>query len=165
MPSESDEFLPLLPAGLHSMSLRDIERLCVDDVRFTHSSTRSSLFRAISDVVFECDQLEIPGSVWINGSFLTEKLDPADADLCLRIRNEVYDYGSREQVACIDWITSSALYLSQRVDGYLLVEYPFNHANFAIGVENLSYWKKQFGKSRLGVEKGIAVVELTGRST
>ena len=119
---------------------------------------------AIRRVVARCEDAAVLGTIWVNGSFLTEKMNPRDVDLCLRIRHEVYDYGTREQVSCIDWLTSKSLYASARIDGYLLVEYPFNHQHFAIGVANLNYWKGQFGSSRKGVAKGIAVLELVKRN-
>lgn len=156
----SDESDPLLPAGVHVTALDEVRALCVEAESFAGSPNRAHLFRTLAERISELRSVRVIGALWINGSFLTAKLDPRDVDVCLRIQHTAYDNGSPAQIAAIDTLLSDETFARDRIDGYLLVEYPANHPNHDLGAENLRYWLHQFGKSRSGVPKGIAVVEL-----
>jgi hypothetical protein len=58
------------------MSLTDLEELCVR--RFPQSRTGEEIVNGLRSVIQRAVQTGIDGEVWINGSFLTEKIDPAD---------------------------------------------------------------------------------------
>lgn len=117
----------------------------------------------LASVVDRLNQLGISGELWVDGSFLTEKVDPDDVDLTLRIQAHVYDNGTTQQTDYMDALCQ--LYPSQKIDAYLQIEWPIVHKNYAIGKGNYDYWKNQWGRSRNGVAKGIAVIELTRRQT
>ena len=51
-------------------------------------------------------QAGIVGELWINGSFLTEKVDPEDVDASLRISSALWDNASEEQRAVLEWLAS-----------------------------------------------------------
>lgn len=155
-----DEFEPLLSEGLHPHSLSELRALCVEDTRFSQSTTRAELMDRLESVIAKLNDHDIVGEAWIGGSFLTAKLDPEDVDLCLRIPGGILDSGTQRQADCIEWITSDVLYQSQKIDGYLLIEYPATHINYAAGKANFQYWRGHLGKSRMGMQRGIAVVKL-----
>lgn len=58
----------------------------------------------------------------------------------------------------MEWLTE--IWESEKIDGYLHLEWPEGHAEYELGQENFRIWKKQWGFSRHGVPKGIAVVKL-----
>ena len=39
----------------------------------------------------------IQGEIWVNGSFLTEKVDAKDVDLILRVQGEFYDSAASDE--------------------------------------------------------------------
>jgi uncharacterized protein DUF6932 len=77
------EFPPLLPAGFHEMPLPALRHLCVDG--FPLSTVRAGLMGGIEAICGSLSTALVPASVWIDGSFMTQKIDPADVDLAVRL--------------------------------------------------------------------------------
>jgi hypothetical protein len=71
--------IPLLPMGLHEMDLDELRRLCVDG--FPTSTNRRYLADAFEELVDALVECGLSCEIWVNGSFLTSKLDPADLDV------------------------------------------------------------------------------------
>lgn len=160
-PSSVPDFPPLLPPGRHDMSLEGLRALCVTS--FPLSTTRSRIMAGLEAIVAKLESEGIVGELWIDGSFLTHKMDPADADLVLRVEAEVYDNGTDEQRETIDWLGSN-LSSSHRCDSYVFLVWPHAHPNYWIGEYMEAYWMRQWGFSRELTMKGIAVVLLSGGS-
>jgi hypothetical protein len=155
---DQSEYAPLLPAGFHEMTLIDLYVLCVNSQRFSDSMSRNRIMARLERAIQSLIANSIPGEVWVNGSFLTEKIDPEDVDVSIRVDGDFYDMATAQQRQILRWITEIAD--SEKIDGYLHLEWPVGHPHHAIGVENYEYWKKQWGISRSGVAKGIAVLKL-----
>ena len=102
----------------------------------------------------------IVGEVWVNGSFLTQKIDPADIDFLLCVSADLYDNGTAEQHRLFTLIGEQGLRDQNHCDSYLLVEWATGHALHAAGADLRLYWQKQFGRDRSGRKKGIAVLPL-----
>jgi uncharacterized protein DUF6932 len=92
---QKQEFPPLLPRGFH---VREIPALHGEFVEaFPESETRESL---LSDMVALVDQLQkekIVGDIWLDGSFVTEKVNPNDIDFILVVESSLYDEGTAAQ--------------------------------------------------------------------
>jgi len=101
----------------------------------------------------------IAGEVWINGSFVTEKMNPDDVDLVLRIPAEFYEHATQEQREAVNWLTSN-LKDNYLCDSYFFMEWPEGHINHWLGQYAHHYWMKQFGFSRGNEMKGIPVLAL-----
>lgn len=93
---------------------------------------------------------------WIDGSFLTEKIDPKDVDIVLPIQHG--QKLSADQVKVINWIKYENLKPIYLVDNYHFVEFPHGHRNFDQGQVARDYWLDTYGTDRDGYKKGIAVV-------
>jgi len=158
-PSSKPEFSPLLEIGRHEMSLAELRQLCVSN--FPLSTTRPKIMEGLEKVIDELRKNGIEGEVWINGSFLTEKMNPEDVDLVLRITAEFYENGAEEHRKTVDWLNSNLKDLYS-CHSYLLMEWPKGHSQYWIGQYYHSYWMKQFGFSRGNEMKGIAVIALQG---
>ncbi|HEY1602478.1 MAG TPA: hypothetical protein VGG64_22940 [Pirellulales bacterium] len=156
--SNKDEFPPLLPDGFHVMTASELRALAVDEKRFPGSSSRAALMGRLEHIIAVLREKRIDGELWIDGSFLTEKIDPDDIDISLRIQAAAYDNGSPDQVQTIDWMTG--LWQTDSIDGYLHLEWPIGHPNHSVGLGNFEYWKRQWGRGRNGTPKGIVVVNL-----
>lgn len=158
MRTASEESPPLLPAGFHEMTLADIRALCVGAKRFATSTARSGLMDSLDGLVGRLNRGKIAGELWVDGSFLTEEINPRDVDLSLRVGGPFYDAASARTRKLIDSV--EFLRDTERIDGYVQMEWPVGDPSYGLGQQNRDVWEKQWGRSRSGGAKGIAVVKL-----
>jgi hypothetical protein len=156
-PSSKPEYPPLLPVGRHPFTLEQLRALCVED--FPLSTTRTGIMKNLEAVVCELAEAKVCGELWIDGSFLTEKIDAKDVDLVLRVDGAFYDACDATQRAAMDWVGGN-LSDTHSCDSYLHFEYAAGDPNYWVGEYMHAYWMKQWGFSRGGDMKGIAVVKL-----
>jgi len=107
--------------------------------------------RNLEDKIADINQHAIPGEIWIDGSFLTEKLNPDDADIALLIARAAYQGLSFGQRRFFNDFRGTSLYDQFRIDNYGIVldpTRPEDHWMYA-------YWLRQFGFSRADEMKGI----------
>jgi hypothetical protein len=156
-PVTSPDFPCLVPIGFHRFTMENIRQLCVDS--FPISTARPTIFNGLITFVQRLQTARIPGELWLDGSFLTEKIDPKDVDVVLRVDGSVYNSGTMEQKDAIDWVIANQK-LTLKCDSYALFEYPPGHALHDDGRWWYSYWHKQWGFSREDAPKGIAVLVL-----
>ena len=110
-------------------------------------------------IVSRLRRFTIEGEIWVDGSFLTAKTDPADSDVVLRLSSDFVDHASETQLAVLDWINTH-LKASHLCDCYQFIRYPVGHPSFWLGEYLSAYWMKQWGFGRGDEMKGIAVIEL-----
>lgn len=103
--------------------------------------------------------IDIEGEIWVDGSFLTTKADPADSDVVVCLDFNFVDEATSEQVATLGWLNTD-LTQSYLCDCYQLIRYPEGHPSFWLGERLSAYWMKPWGFSRDDEMKGIAVIEL-----
>lgn len=110
--------------------------------------------------------VEISGELWIDGSFITEKIDPNDVDVVVRCPGALYDDGTIEQREVLDWVNANQK-TELRCDCYLLFDYPPGHPLREDSEWWYSYWHVKWGFTRQPDEdpKGIVVVRLNGGDT
>src|SRR5579862_7097575 len=104
------------------MSLEEVEDLCV--TRFALSTTRGIIMTGLRQVVKRITDSGISCDVWLNGSFLTEKIDPADVDLVALVPAQFYDAGTSDQRATLEWLTSNDPKKLHRCDSHAEPMYP-----------------------------------------
>nr|WP_145680535.1 hypothetical protein [Azospirillum brasilense] len=139
------------------MSLVNVRQLCVDE--FPLSSTRAPIMDGIENVINVLMSSGVRGRIWVDGSFMTQKVNPEDVDILLEISADNYDNGSYNVKRAADWVGSN-LKETHLCDSYLLVSYPPGHQFHPEGQFVLAYWMRQFGFSRSDQMKGIGVVNL-----
>lgn len=147
------EFPPLLGTGMHEMPLAHIRALCVEG--FPLSTTRDGHMRGVEALCGSLSAALIPSHVWIDGSFLTQKIDPADVDLAVRLHFATLPNPSTEQIALIDRIQKKQF---AGCDSYVFIEYPQGHPHHPTGDMMHAYWQRQFGFTRGDQFKGVATV-------
>lgn len=102
----------------------------------------------------------LTAEIWLDGSFLSEKIDPADVDIVVRCDAiSQYDSGTPEQRAAIDWVIANQK-ISLKCDSYPLFYYPPGHPLHTEGEWWYSYWHVKWGFSREEDPKGIAVIRI-----
>src|SRR5438132_1349761 len=131
------EFPPLLPAGMHQMPLPALRQLCVD--RFPLSTSRARLMGGIEAICNSLSTALIPAAVWIDGSFMTHKIDPADVDLAVCLFYAALPNPGPEQQALIGRIAAKQF---AGCDSFVFVEYPTDHPEYAVGDMMHAYWQR-----------------------
>jgi len=149
-----EEFPPLLRPGFHPFDLARLRRLCVD--RFPSSLVRAGLMDRLEAVISLIQQNGMRGDIWIDGSFLTEKLNPDDVDILLTINVAEYRRMTARQVKFFDWFRTTSLREQYKCDNYgVLLDPSAAEAEYMF-----AYWLKQFGFSRGEQMKGLAVISV-----
>jgi hypothetical protein len=145
------EYAPLLGAGLHNLSSDSRRRLCLE--RFPSSITRKKIFENVEAFTATINSHAIKGVIWVDGSFLTEKLNPDDADILLLVGSDDYRQFSQQQKDFIAHLSGQSLYHQYRLDNYVAVV-----GQDASGQYQHAYWLRQFGFSRDNRMKGILTI-------
>jgi hypothetical protein len=157
-PSSKLEFPPLLPVGFHQMKVKDVRTLCVD--AFPLSKTRNEIMTYLEAVIDALSIEKIIADIWVDGSFLTCKVDPKDSDILLHIQGDFYDNAQPTQRRVIDWVNAN-LKVTHLCDSYVYYEYPQGHQWHWTGEWMKAYWIKQFGFSRKDQFKGMALIKVS----
>jgi hypothetical protein len=152
----------LLPPGRHPATVADVRAALVDP--FSGSTTRAAIFtfwedrrRAITDLV------EVVGE-WLDGSFTTDKPDPADLDLVTIIDGGAFDElprHRRQVVASLVAGTTTEEFWA--CDAGVVVAYPpgdLAHARTAVAA---GCWAGYFGHTRQGRASGLIELLADGR--
>lgn len=155
------EFPPLLAPGLHPMSMADLRILCVDG--FPLSKRRDLIMNGFEHVTAILKGAKVSGDLWVDGSFLTSKIDPDDCDVVLRAEQPFVDNATPDQQDVYTWFTDEFGELKKwlRCHCFPFIEYPAGHPLFWKSYWDHAYWVRQWGFSRTNVYKGIAVIQLT----
>ncbi len=99
------------------MSVAALRGLCVDPFAAV-STTRSRIMDGLEVVVSRLSNGGVRGNLWIDGSFVTEKVDPSDVDVLLWASLGAYNSASTDTKALYDWVASN-LKNSHHVDSYV----------------------------------------------
>ena len=151
------EAAPLLPPGRHLMTLTELQLLCLD--RFGRPSTRDQIFSALELLIADLTTWGVRCELWIDGSFLTEKHDPDDADLTVIIEQEAYD------ILDISLQTDILIMLTQRnyhqlLHTFVVVTRRRGDPDFDVVQRFATDWAQWWQVARDGWVKGLAVIRL-----
>lgn len=144
----------VLKPGFHEIKLDELESLFVKN--FTTSQTRQRIFENFKkweeNLISQYDILEI----WIDGSFVTSKINPNDVDLVVFVHAK--DYIKLAQ----KW---SDIRNANDIDAYFTLAIceesekyvrPDEYNKF---VNHRNYWRGQFGFDRNNFPKGVIVLK------
>jgi hypothetical protein len=139
--------------------------MCVGN--FPLSNTRDKIMLGLEAVIAALRKESVVGEVWVDGSFVTDKINPKDSDILLHVEGDFYDNATPEQKRVIDWVGNDDLKTPHYCDSYIYLDYPAGHPWYWYGVYFLAYWMKQYGFSRddpaTGAPKyikGLALIKL-----
>lgn len=156
--SNKPEFPPILPAGLHPMAVADVRGMCVRD--FPSSTTRDEIMSGLETLVSTLAKVQVPTEVWVDGSFVTQKVDPEDVDVVLSMQGEAYNNGTQEQRDMVDTVRRVDLKSPLRCHSFVFFEWSESHPLYWKGQWDRAYWIRQFGFSRGSHYKGIASLDI-----
>jgi hypothetical protein len=100
--------------------------------------------------------------VWVDGSFLTEKLNPDDIDFAARVEEADWRAANAQQKTLCRWVNMTDLKPAYRCDAYVFVELaPGGSSSQGAWEWGRAYWLRQFGFTRDPAKpKGMAVMKL-----
>ena len=96
----------------------------------------------------------IRGDLWVDGSFVTTKLDPDDVDVVLELAEITGVTPAQEER--LQWFSSrQAADVAQKYDDY--------GCDCYVTIRSTrDYWLSQFGRDRGNNPKGIAILQING---
>lgn len=152
---DKPDFPALLPAGMHSMTLERFHEVTV--APFPQDERRRDLHERFTAWISALRAAGVSGTLWIDGSFLTEKPCPGDID-CVFWYPKWVDEGS---------VTPETELQVSQILGHdlakalfnldLYVEIPVNNQLF----HRQAYWRGVFGFCHdMHTAKGIAEVKI-----
>ncbi|MBO9471795.1 hypothetical protein J7355_17015 [Endozoicomonas sp. G2_2] len=150
------EYEPLLDAGVHPMAAADMKPILVDS--FTDRKGRRAYLVSRLHAFLE-DLVQLIGTtfkVWVDGSLLSSKPEPADVDLVVIVEGSHLNALSvQEKSALREIFVTERQHVKQRYscDVYLML---------ADNADQEQYWRELFGHDREGRPKGIIEVGCNG---
>ena len=150
----------LLPNGIHELTVEQLIEIGV--AHFPLSKNRPLIIDGFQKVYKMLKDEKIIGDLVVNGSFLTEEIEPKDIDWTLCVSSGFYEGSSPAQRKLMDWIRDEETIKEDYLcDCYLCVEYPEGHPEYFEGIQNRLYWTQMYRFSVvLKRERGIGVIHL-----
>ncbi len=128
----------LVPFESHQITLDEFQQVFVES--FPESETRQPLFDNYLDWIFDFQRDISPDfTQWVNGSFVTQKLNPKDIDFVTFVEGSVFE--SKQNEMDRFWSFSNE---DKGLDAYLLAEFEEGHPDFLEFVRFKSVWVKRY---------------------
>ncbi len=157
------QFPPLLADGFHRRTVAEIRAICVK--AFPTSITRRGIMEHLEDIIRHLSADKVKGSLWIDGSFVTEKIDPSDVDIIVHVASAIYEGDSKKRGA-VDWAVADERCSTHSSDGYAWIECKRGHPGHRESETIRKDWTDWFGGHKPGyIPKGIIVLSLPARTT
>lgn len=152
------DYPPLITEGQVRVTLETLQQTCSGN--FPTSLTRQTIAGGLERLARRLSSAGVTGEIWVDGSFVTSKSDPEDADILIRVSAELYD-SDREVKKLVDWASSEERKNDHSCDSFLWVEYEKGHPLHTMSEADRRYWSDWYGKApSTGSPKGILVLEL-----
>jgi hypothetical protein len=109
------EAIPLLEAGIHAKTLEEAYLICVESIE--NNQKRKELFALLKMFLAEVKAQIGDCEIWIDGSFLTQKVNPNDIDVVIYLpSNAVFAeddvllllYSARTKYQCDAYIVENS---------------------------------------------------------
>lgn len=153
---QNEEEMALLSAGLHRMSIEKLEELAV--IPFPKSERRAFLLQGFQKLFVIVRSFSFLNEIWVDGSYMTKKNNPSDIDILLLIDLVKYDSVTKEFARKFEGLQDEFGKGRACCDIKYGFQYPASHANAMDAKENLKFYQNWFGTTRVGAQKGIAVI-------
>jgi hypothetical protein len=152
-----------LAPGRHTLSILALRKLCVEP--FVGSVTREPLFDELLRLREALIRSKLPCDIWVDGSYLSEKMDPDDIDLSVKVDADLID-ALRAGNSTLDIDKKTLLrdislrQFSLKLDSYIVVSFPIGHTKRSTDEDRWEYWATYWGVARGRWCKGIAVIRV-----
>lgn len=140
---------PLFNPGFHEIEINDFDKLFVEP--FNDCSRRKELAGKLKLFIDKLIDVGASFEIWIDGSFVTEKVKPGDIDIAVIFEPQEINSLPQNQIEFLN-TDHNVLKIRYNLDVYYV---PNN-------MHDKSYWKGLFGFSRSEQPKGIPRFYLGG---
>lgn len=137
------------------MSVAEVRDLCV--APFPLSKTRAPIMAGFELLLEKLGKEGIKAEIWIDGSFISKKLNPSDIDILVCADAEIYDANSSVRKV-LDWLDQEDLKPTYFCDSYLQLDYPDGHKNRVLSERTKTSWRRWFHTDRSGHPRGLAAI-------
>lgn len=131
---------------------------------FSRSQTREKIFRGFLQYILDINKyIQDKWTIWIGGSFLTDKLDPGDIDI-VNIFEWSENINAKAKTFERRFFSENAK-KKYNVDAYFIATYPDNDERYKYAMDDLNHWKDFFGHSHESIfggrsPKGFIEIEI-----
>lgn len=142
------------------MSVDELHTLIVDN--FPLSQSRPELWNSLLWLVDRLKSLQIKCKLWLDGSLLTEKVEPDDVDLVVDVPFDALNAATPQQQAFLTELSAHAFRdAPKKLHTFLIYSAPFGHVAAPRAAVLREQWVKDFGFSfRKRIPKGIALLDV-----
>ncbi|WP_254510927.1 DUF6932 family protein [Anatilimnocola floriformis] len=160
MESESNpgNYTSLWPAGFHFCDLGQIRLRCVTAEQFRNSTVRDKWMNRLEMIAERMTLANVNGELWVDGSFVTTKLNPRDLDVCFYVKAELLEQGNKIQREAVKWF--DRLQITHGVDAYISTIFSVTDPRHEETLNDYLFWKNLWGTSRNNSPQGIVVLRL-----
>jgi hypothetical protein len=139
-----DENGHLFPYEVHTVTIEEMREIFVD--AFPESESRKRLFDNYLNWIFDFQRDVFPYfTQWVDGSFVTQKLNPKDIDFVTFLDGRVYEIKEKRNELDRFWIFSNE---DRGLDAYLLMDLPPEHPDFQKIELQKQTWRELYGYTR-----------------
>lgn len=115
----------------------------------------------VEEICSELAAARLRAEVWVDGSFLTAKIEPDDVDVVVCLNASSLVAPTSAQLTTIERLSKQGHSDGTfNCDSYILIDYDTDHDRHGHGTWMRAYWIRQFGFSRSDNLKGIAVIKI-----
>jgi hypothetical protein len=131
---------------------------------FKNSKTREKIFTGFLQYILDIHKLIGSGwTIWIGGSFITNKKDPDDIDI-VNIFNWTKEINNQSHLFGENFFSDNSK-RKYYVDGYFIALYPENSEKYLYNTQDIEHWKDFFSHTREDIigyrhPKGIIEVNI-----
>ena len=134
----------LKPYQRIEISISEFKDIFVDT--YAEESSRHEIFDNLIKYIEELkNELKSNFSIWINGSFVTNKFNPKDIDIVSLIDDDIYN--SKSEVLQTKFLNKKAIEI-YKIDAYIIRFLPKDHKEYSISLSDLLYWEHWFSYSK-----------------
>ena len=154
------EFPPLLPFGFHPLSESELYDLVVG--AFPLSQRRPMLWKNLQWLIAELRRLRLPCRLWIDGSFLTQKIEPDDIDLVADFEIKVLENLASDQQVFVENLADFKYRDDpMKLHTFVMFRAPLGHPARMQAEALERQWIRDFGYSFVNkTPKGIVLLEV-----
>jgi len=139
-----DEKGHLIPYERITLNIEEFEEFFIKN--FEPDSTRNEIYKSYRRYISDFQKEITPiFSQWIDGSFVTKKMNPKDIDFVTLIDHNIYN--EKRKLIDSNFRLKNAKEIYQ-VDAYTVEIYPEDHNKHSISKIDLVYWDNWFSKTK-----------------
>ena len=136
-----------LPPGFHGSTVDEFETRFVENV--PESKTRQPIFAGYLRYCKDLFNFDVPLEQWLDGSFITNKIDPDDIDIMSLVDASKLTENNEKHVKSLfiyhDHSNRGYLNSKYNCDPFVIAVYPPSHKYYHLTLKSIDYWYGAFG--------------------